>query len=324
MKVLYALQKTGNGHIARAESIIPILKKYVDCDVLISGSNSQLKLKETPEYDLSGISLIYSKKGGVSYFETVKKNNYLKALKDFLFLDFSSYDLIINDFEPITAWNAERNQLPIVALSHQAALLFDETPKPDNYQFFEEKVLKYYAYTENKFGFHFQAYNKNIFTPVIRNSIRHLLPIKKEHYVVYLPSYPLQTILNVLKQIPIKWKIFHKEVQQNFEQNNCECFSVNQQNFMEYFASCKGVLCNSGFELPAESMFLEKKLFCIPMKNQYEQLYNLKALDCLEIPNSFDLNIEKLKNWVESEKLLSMEYPDQTEEIILKVLENKF
>ena len=137
MKVLYALQKTGNGHIARAESIIPILKKYVQCDVLISGHNSQLTLNEIPEYDLSGISLIYSKKGGVSYFETATKNNYVKALKDILFLDFSSYDLIINDFEPITAWNSKHNNLPIVALSHQAALLFDETPKPDKNQFFE-------------------------------------------------------------------------------------------------------------------------------------------------------------------------------------------
>ena len=185
-------------------------------------------------------------------------------------------------------------------------------------------VLKYYAHTQHKFGFHFQSYHQNIFTPVIRNSVRNLLPIKKEHYVVYLPSYPLQTILDALEQIPVKWKIFHKEIQQKFKKNNCECFSINQQGFMEYFASCKGVLCNSGFELPAESMFLEKKLFCIPMKNQYEQFYNLKSLETLGIPYSLDLNKEKLMNWVESDDYLAMDYPNETEEVILKILETKF
>ena len=28
MKILYAVQKTGNGHLARAQEIIPILEKY--------------------------------------------------------------------------------------------------------------------------------------------------------------------------------------------------------------------------------------------------------------------------------------------------------
>ena len=38
MKVLYAFQGTGNGHIARAQEIIPILKKYAEVDILISHS----------------------------------------------------------------------------------------------------------------------------------------------------------------------------------------------------------------------------------------------------------------------------------------------
>ena len=44
MKILYALQKTGNGHLARAQEIIPLLEKYGDVTVLTSGSQSQIQL----------------------------------------------------------------------------------------------------------------------------------------------------------------------------------------------------------------------------------------------------------------------------------------
>ncbi|MCB9201462.1 MAG: glycosyl transferase [Flavobacteriales bacterium] len=321
MKVLYALQKTGNGHIARAETIIPLLKKYVDLDVLISGHNSQLQLNEKPKYDLSGISLIYSKKGGVSYYKTATENNYFQAINQIFRLDFSQYDLIINDFEPITAWNAKVHKLPIVALSHQASLLFKETPKPDNFQFFEEQVLKYYAPAKIKYGFHFERFNDAIFTPVIRDSIRKLNPTKKEHYALYLPSYPLKTIIEKLNKTSVNWKIFHKEAKNRENYTNCECFPVNQTTFLEAMESCTGVLCNSGFELPAESLFLKKKLYTIPMKNQYEQFYNAKGLEKIGVDGNLTLEEEKIQHWIDSDKCIEVNYPNETEQIIKTILE---
>ena len=40
MKILYGIQGTGNGHLSRAEEIVPILKKMAHVDVLISGNQS--------------------------------------------------------------------------------------------------------------------------------------------------------------------------------------------------------------------------------------------------------------------------------------------
>jgi len=37
MKILYAIQGTGNGHLARAVDIIPELKKYGTLDLFVSG-----------------------------------------------------------------------------------------------------------------------------------------------------------------------------------------------------------------------------------------------------------------------------------------------
>lgn len=41
MKILYAVQNR-NGHLARAQEIIPILQIYGDVDILTSGSRRKL------------------------------------------------------------------------------------------------------------------------------------------------------------------------------------------------------------------------------------------------------------------------------------------
>jgi len=44
MKVLYAIQSTGNGHLIRAKEIIPFLKRRFDFDVMLSGPKTNLDL----------------------------------------------------------------------------------------------------------------------------------------------------------------------------------------------------------------------------------------------------------------------------------------
>ena len=43
MKVLYAIQGTGNGHLSRAGEIVPMLNEYAQVDILISGSQADIK-----------------------------------------------------------------------------------------------------------------------------------------------------------------------------------------------------------------------------------------------------------------------------------------
>jgi uncharacterized protein (TIGR00661 family) len=76
-----------------------------------------------------------------------------------------------------------------------------------------------------------------------------------------------------------------------------------------------GVLCGAGFETPAEAMFLGKKLMVIPMKKQYEQHYNAAALRNLGVPvlkNIKNKRLYKIREWVESNHKVEMEYPDTT------------
>lgn len=317
MKVLYAFQGTGNGHIARAQEIIPILKKYAEVDTLISGHQSQLKADFDINLRFKGISLLYNKTGGLSYRKTFTENNIFEAVKNIKQLQLSQYDLIINDYEPLTAWSSKLRELPMIELSHQASLCFEETPKPLKKDLLGSFILNYYVPSDRKIGFHFENYHPQIKKPVIRKKIRGLNPDRKGYYLVYLPSFSDLNIIQVLKNIPVEWKVFSKYSQLHYQQENIEIFPIDEIQFLKYFENCEGILCNAGFETPAEALFMDKKLFVIPIHNQYEQECNAFALEKMGFPTSKILNAEEIKNWVNSEQYFKVDYPNNIEEILL-------
>jgi hypothetical protein len=57
MRVLYAIQGTGNGHLSRAHEIVPLLKKHVQVDTLISGNQAQIQAEFDINYQRTGLTL---------------------------------------------------------------------------------------------------------------------------------------------------------------------------------------------------------------------------------------------------------------------------
>src|SRR5690606_34948886 len=104
MKILYAVQGTGNGHLSRALDIVPCLQKHGEVDVLVSGIQGDLSLPFDIGYKLRGLSFIFGKRGGVNLWKTFQKTNVRKLVKEINSLPVDKYDLIINDFEPVSAW----------------------------------------------------------------------------------------------------------------------------------------------------------------------------------------------------------------------------
>lgn len=308
MKVLIAIQKTGNGHLARAQEIIPIIQKYAEVDILLSGTQGQIELPIPIQYDKKGLSLYYSKKGGVSFVQTLFRNNFLRFFKDVFLFDVKKYDLIINDFEPITAWASFIFGGNCVSLSHQAALWFKESPKPENFSKTFFYIIKFFAPATRFYGFHFKSYHKRIFPPVIRQKIRKLQVTNGDRYLVYLPGYGVEILASFLHKSNATWDVFSPRVQEKVIINNCHFYPVNETHFLESLSACKGVLCGAGFELPSEALFLKKKLFVIPLKGQLEQHYNAKALEDLGVPVSYDLDLNLIEKWIKSSQDIQLNF----------------
>lgn len=320
MKVLYSLQATGNGHIARANVLIPKLREFAEVDVFMSGQNSQLTLQTNATYD-KGISLFYSKKGGLNYKKIIRKNSLVHFFQSVKNAPVQQYDLIINDFEPITAYAAKLRNHKIVGLSHQSAVLHNLAPKPEDKYRFSKFVLQKYAPIENRFGFHFTKYDDTIYHPILRDSIKNLRTGEEDYFLVYLPSFNNDKIYKVLSKIKgVDWIIFAPSSKTSKKQGNCTFFPIDEKLFISYLATSKGVLCGAGFEFPAEVLHLKKMLYVIPIKGQYEQYCNFLALKELGVMGSEDLNGEKLKHWIALNHTLDIVFHDETDALIERVL----
>lgn len=325
MKILYAIQGTGNGHLSRARDIIPILqKKGVVLDILVSGTQADINLPFPITYQLKGLSFIFGKKGGVDVWKTYFKAKTMRLHKEITNLPVEHYDLIINDFEPVSAWACKLKKIPCISLSHQSAVISPNAPKPKKKDAFGKLILKKYAPTTKQYGFHFKAYEDTIFTPVIRQDIRSAYCTTGDHYTVYLPSYDDEKILGILSKIEdVTWEVFSKHNKKMVSNKNITVQPITNEAFVASMATSKGILCGAGFETPAEALFMKKKLLVIPMKGQYEQQCNAAALKAMGVPviKSFKKKyLKNIKDWIDSDTIIEVYYPDITEQIIDKLL----
>ncbi len=319
MKVLYAIQGTGNGHLSRAEDIVPYLRKRCQVDILVSGTQSQLTPSFTIDYQLRGMSFMSSKKGKVDIIKTAINTNVFKFFKEISQFPAKKYDLIISDFEPISAWSAKYHGVKSVELSHQAAVSHPNSPKPIEKHRIGNFILGNYCPSPHKYGFHFESYASSIFTPVIRENIRKLESENRGHYTVYLPAYHDDFIVQTLMHFKVEWHVFSKYATCRYRVNNVWVNPIDADNFTDSLRTSEGVLCGAGFELPAEALFLNKKLMVIPMMGQYEQLCNaesLKKIGVLVLDNLCLLHRRTISLWLMQSQQIVVNYPNRTEQII--------
>ena len=325
MKILYAIQGTGNGHLARAVDVIPELKKYGTLDLFVSGAQAEVKLPYPVKYKSKGLSFYFGKSGGINFFKTFQKNSSKDVMREIKEFPVEKYDLIVNDFEPITAWAARKKEIPIVSLSHQSALLSKNAPRPKFIDPFGEWILRNYAPIKKYVGFHFEEYDKNIFTPVIRSAIREAKVSNQGHYTVYLPAYDDKKLVQRLMKGPkVKWHIFSKHTKTPYHVGRISVYPVSGVDFVESVVTSAGVLCGAGFETPAEVLHMNKKLIVVPMKSQYEQHCNAAALRKLGVPVLKKVkkkSIKKITKWIEGAKPLNISFPDVTAEAVQRAME---
>jgi uncharacterized protein (TIGR00661 family) len=255
--------------------------------------------------------------------QTLKKLKLVKFYNDLKRCPVENYDVVISDFEPVSAWACRLKGKKCIGLSHQNAVLHPAAPKPNVNDWLGEWILQNYAPVHRKYGFHFKKLDDFNFTPVIRPAVRNAKPTKKGHYTVYLPAFSDKRIQKLLSLFPnTKWEVFSKHSKEPYQTGNIMFRPVSLESFTQSFISCEGVLCTAGFETPAEALFMGKKLCVIPMKNQYEQICNAAFLE--EIGVTVLKNLSEsylvLKIWLNTQQIIHVDYPDSTREILKEIL----
>ena len=323
MKILYSVQATGNGHISRAMELLPYLKQYGEVDIFLSGANSSLDLSFPIKYRSKGLSLFYTCKGKLDYTKTALALSPFRLRKEVKDLPVEKYDLILNDFECITAMACASKKIPSINFGHQASFHSANTPRPKRKSKVGEWILKNYGRASFYVGLHFQKYDDFIFPPVIKKQINIAEPSDKDFFAVYLPSY-CENILEryFLPLAPCRFTIFSFHSKQIKISKNITFFPVDKNLFNDALINCSGIITGAGFETPAEALKLKKKLMVIPIKGQYEQQCNAAALEQMGVKKidriDDDFN-RHFNNWLESTPV-KVSYDHSTENIIAKVM----
>jgi uncharacterized protein (TIGR00661 family) len=328
MKIFYAVQATGNGHISRAVELVPILQKYGHVDVFLSGSNYSLKSTLPIAYRSKGLSLFYNNEAGsIDIQKTIQSISLRKIWNEAKFLPVEKYDLVINDFESITSLACRLKKVKSIHLGHQASFVRKNVPRPVKKDFIGEWVLKNYAVGTETYGFHFREYDDNIFNPIIKKSILEAAPSQKGHITIYLGQYDSSIIIESIKDLKdFKFEIFCRKTKDIFVNKNYKILPVSQELFTQSLLSCNGIITGAGFETPAEALYLNKKLMVIPLKGQYEQLCNAEALKDFNVKviNNLGENFKRaFEEWIEQSGQKPLILNKSAIEIIGEVVEGK-
>ena len=121
----------------------------------------------------------------------------------------------------------------------------------------------------------------------------------------------------------IRFEVFSKNVKQITVQNNITFIPLDGKAFNKSMINCTGVLTGAGFETPAEALYMNKKLMCLPIKGQYEQLCNAEALKEFNVPiiSSIDNQFSSvIDSWLNGEPQKKLLLNQSTEQIVSKVI----
>ena len=324
MRILYGVQGTGNGHITRARALSDELQKAnVDVNYIFSGRPSEDYFNMAPfgNYRTFRGLTFANKNGRIQYLNTVLGNNLVNFYREITALDLTGYDLVITDFEPVSAWAARFNKIPSLGIGHQYAFRYNIPVEGSN--IFASSIMKYFAPADVSLGVHWYHFDNPILPPIIEAPLENPV-VEANKILVYLPFENLAHVCNWLTpEIRHEFYIYHS-IAAAQDRGNIHLRPYSRENFQKDLASCEGVITNSGFELAGESMQYGKKILTKPLLGQMEQISNAAALRVLKRADVISaLDPAALTAWLQKKGHSAIQFPNVAKEIVQWIVDGQ-
>ncbi len=309
--ILYGVNGEGSGHSTRAKEVISHLQAKGHTVHVVSFDRGLRNLSESFEVtEIYGFRLAYVN-NRMRYKRTVAKNlvSAPKAARSLARLmrlaEAWKIELVITDFEPLTCHVGRRKHLPVIAIDNQHCLTNTKaetprhhrrdaaavklitrlmTPRADAYlvlSFFPAPIRKRKTF---------------VFPPIVRSEILQKKPSDGDSILVYVTS-PSPDLDKLLKSVRCQFVAYG--FGRDGEDGNVIFKKPSLDGFMEDLARCKAVVANSGFSLVSEALYFGKPYLAVPVKNQFEQIYNAHHLDKMGYGAYWpELNKERLESFL--------------------------
>lgn len=293
-KIIYGVSGEGSGHSTRAREMAHCLIEHGHAVKLASYDRGFENLRG--EFDVQAIEglTISSQDNRVSVLKTIGENLRRlpagnRALWHFRDL-FQTWqpDVVITDFEPMSAYLAEFFGLPLITIDNQQRMRYVEYTEPPN-RASEAKLTRRLiramvpwpsvslitAFTQG------QLKNERCFLypPLVSQDVREMPSSDEDFVLVYLTS-GFDSLLPILKTYPRERFVVYGYNRAETD-GNLTLHPASRPRFIDHLSRCKAVIATAGFTLISEALFLGKPYLAMPMSGQYEQELNAFQLaDC--------------------------------------------
>lgn len=313
MRILYGIQGTGNGHLTRARAMAAAFEgSGLQVDYLVSGRDRRQLFGMEPfrQYlHRRGLSFA-TRSGRISPLATVTSNRPGQFLADIRSLPVQRYDLIVTDFEPVTAWAGRLRRIPVVGLGHQYAFRHPVPQYRGNPLY--HWLLNNFAPADQALGLHWHHFDTPVLPPIapVANTA---MAEDQDLILVYLPfesPSAIRFLLNAFQEF--RFSVYHPEAAScGPDLPHIRWCRPNRDGFQADLHRCGGVICNAGFELASEVLQLGRKLLVKPVGGQPEQYSNALALTHLKYGYTMaSLDPVAVARWLSFAGAARLVYPD--------------
>jgi uncharacterized protein (TIGR00661 family) len=312
MRILFGVQATGNGHISRSREVVRSLKADGhEVLVILSGRKPELLWDVEvfePFVALEGLTFA-TRRGRLQVLKTARQLNFFGFYADIRAFDARGYDLVVTDFEPISARIARRNRLPSVAIGHQYA--FGYRIPVAGFDPMAAYVIRNFAPATVSLGLHWHHFEQPILPPIVPSHLPTEAEVVPNKVLVYLPFEDIQDIRRLLTPFDChRFFVYHQSAPPE-DGSHLHFRSFCRDGFLRDLAESTGVITNAGFELVSEALHLGKKVLVKPLAGQFEQVSNAKALALLKLGSTMKrLNPDAVDGFLGRRRAPVVTYPD--------------
>jgi uncharacterized protein (TIGR00661 family) len=332
--ILYGVNGEGAGHSTRAKEVIAHLISKGHSVHVASFDRGLRNLSEDFQVnEIYGFRLAYVN-NRVRYRRTLAKNlitvgqaaRSAKRLGELA--DTWQVEIVITDFEPLTCHIGHRKGLPIISIDNQHCLTNTQISYPKEYRrdaaaaklVTRAMVPRADVYLVTSFfTVPIKKRRTYLFPPILRGQVLRTSPTESEHVLVYVTS-PSPLLAQLLRSIRCRFVAygFGREGQDG----NILYKKPAMDAFLEDLSSAKAVVANAGFSLLSEALHLGKPYLAVPVKHQFEQIFNAYWLERMGYGAYWEeLNKERLESFLYNlpqfrEKLI--DYPRQGNAALLQ------
>ncbi len=300
MRIVYGVQSTGRGHLARFAALKPLF----DADghellIIVSGHDEPsgifLDSIGASRYErMTSFKMADDGLGGISKRKTASAFVFnmpellASLVQGHKIISKFSPDLIVSDFDPITgspmvAPSVFKVGIGNLAMARQSGI--DRLAGLRFERFNTNLAVKLCTSGVDVFlGCHFYPYDENCLPPILRPDIWET-PITNNGHILVYHSFqgrldPILAYASAHREREIAVYGYSERLPGMPENMR---FETNANRFLHDLATCDSYVGTAGFQAICEAFYLRKKIVLQPIDGHYEQKWNAAKLEELDM-----------------------------------------